>query len=63
MVVAEFKKAGSTVRVHDEFCQMEADSCILQLGRIVSESYKRRQLSGQPREIAAANMSASPLKL
>lgn len=63
MVAAEFKTAISTVRIHDEYCEVAADYCISDLGRIISASYKRRQLlnqkGGSSPEIAAANITAA----
>lgn len=63
MVAAEFKTAISTVRIHDEYCEMAADHCISDLGRIISASYKRRQLlnreEGPSPEIAAANITST----
>lgn len=44
MVAIELKTAMSTVRIHDEYCEMTSDRCISHLGRIISASYKRRQL-------------------
>lgn len=44
MVVTEFKNTVSTVRIHDEYCELSADRCISRLSQIISESYKRRQL-------------------
>lgn len=63
MVAAEFKTTISTVRIHDEYCEMAADHCISDLGRIISASYKRRQLlnreEGSSPEIAAAKITAT----
>ena len=48
------------MRIHDEYCEMAADHCISDLGRIISASYKRRQLlsreEGPSPVIAAANI-------
>ena len=44
MIVTEIKNARSTVRIHDEFCKAVSKDCVLQLNRIVSDSYKRRML-------------------
>ena len=63
MVAAEFKTSISTVRIHDEYCEMAADHCISDLSRIISASYKRRQLLNREEEsspeIAAANITAT----
>ena len=63
MVASEFKTTISTVRIHDEYCEMAVDHYISELGRIVSASYKRRQMLNRkeksPPEIAAANISAN----
>ena len=45
MVAVKYKTAISTVRIYDEYCETTADRCISHLGRIISASYKRRQLS------------------
>lgn len=45
LIAAEFKNAVSVIRIHDEYCASETDRCMTHLGQIVSESYKRRQLS------------------
>jgi len=62
MIAAEFKTTRSTVRIHDEYCELAADHCISDLGRIISASYKRRQLLNREgrssSEIAAANITA-----
>lgn len=67
MVAAEFKTVVSTVRIHDDYCEMTAEHCISHLSRIVSASYKRRRLSnrgeGNPSVIAAANITEKVLKL
>lgn len=67
MVAAEFKTVVSTVRIHDDYCDMTAERCISHLGRIISASYKRRQLSTHgeenPSVIAAANIAEKVLKL
>lgn len=66
MVAIELKTATSTVRIHDEYCEMTADRCISHLGRIVSASYKRRQLlnSGEehPSVLAAAKITKNVLE-
>lgn len=62
MVAAEFKTAESTVRIHDEYCEMTVDHCISDLSRIISASYKRRQLLNREGKdsaaIAATNITA-----
>lgn len=59
MVAAEFKTSISTIRVHDEYCEMPVDQRISHLSHIVSASYKRRRSSNRKddlsHEIAAAN--------
>lgn len=64
MIAAEFKNAVSTIRIHDEYCEASPTRCISQLGRIVSESYKRRKLSDQAgiAELAAANIDGNTAK-
>lgn len=66
MVAIEFKTAMSTVRIHDEYCETTADRCIAHLGRIISASYKRRQLSNDgethPSVAAAANFTENVMK-
>ena len=66
MVAVEFKTAMATVRIHDEYCESTADRCISHLGRIISASYKRRQLLNdgetQPSVVAAANFTENVMK-
>lgn len=66
MVAVEFKTTISTVRIHDEYCEMAVDHRISDLGRIVSASYKRRQLLDRKEksssEVAAANISVNVLE-
>lgn len=66
MIAAEFKTAVSTVRIHDEYCEIPADHRISHLSHIISASYKRRQLSNSrgtcSLEIAAANIPISVLE-
>ena len=44
MIAAEFKTPTATIRIHDEYFEAAADNCICRLSRIVSESYRRRQV-------------------
>ena len=66
MVAVEFKTAMSTIRIHDEYCERTVDRCISHLGRIISESYTRRQLSNSGElhspAVAAANITENVLK-
>ena len=66
MVTAEFKNTVSIVRIHDEFFESSADNCLSQLSRIISSSYKRRQMARRAEEnaveIVAANLTAKVLK-
>lgn len=60
MIVAEIKNTSSTVRIHDEFCKTVSQDCILQLNRIVSDSYKRRiLLAREKREHVNGEVSKS----
>ena len=63
MVAAEFRNSISTVRIHDEYCKMSADQCIPHVNRIISASYKRRQLLSQEErpslEAVAANIATT----
>lgn len=59
MIAAEFKNAVSIVRIHDEYCASETAHCITRLGQIVSESYKRRQLSHDTNGAALNAVEAS----
>ena len=58
MVAAELKNAVSTIRIHDEYFETSTGHCISRLNRIVSNSYKRRQLSAdeKPQNIVAAQI-------
>lgn len=53
MIAAEFKTSTATIRIHDEYIEAAADGCIRRLSRIVSESYRRRQM--QNHAVAALN--------
>lgn len=44
MIATEYKTPTATIRIHDEYFETMTDSCIGRLSRIVSESYKRRQM-------------------
>lgn len=44
MIATEFKTSTATIRIHDEYFETAPDNCICRLSRIVSESYKRRQM-------------------
>ncbi len=59
MIAAEFKNAVSIVRIHDEYCASETEHCITRLGQIVSDSYKRRQLSYEMNGAALNAVEAS----
>lgn len=54
MVAAEFKSAVSTIRIHDEYCEESPTCYISHLSRIVSNSYKRRQLLDKDEAVNAA---------
>lgn len=66
MIAAEFKNTVSTVRIHDEYCESSVDRYISHLGQIVSNSYKRRQLSSEAGKsidsIAAVNIKGHNVK-
>lgn len=67
MITTEFKNAASTVRIHDDFFEASPDDCLLLLSRIISNSYKRRQLSrsdgANPVGIVAANAAEKVVEL
>ena len=67
MLAAEYKTAKSTVRIHDEYCEIPAEPCVSHLVRIITASYRRRRLANQEceysSEIAAANPSAGTISL
>ena len=44
MIATEYKTPTATIRIHDEYFEAMTDNCIGRLSRIVSESYKRRQM-------------------
>ena len=64
MVAAEFKSAVSTIRIHDEYCEEFPAYYISHLSRIISNSYKRRQLSekGEAVNVAAAHITSNITK-
>ena len=54
MIAIEYKTPTATIRIHDEYFETMTDNCIGRLSRIVSESYKRRQMQNN----AAAALKA-----
>ena len=63
MIAAEFKNAISTIRIHDECCEASPARCISHLNRIVSDSYRRRQLSDYEKAVKpAANITGNTAK-
>lgn len=44
MITSEIRTPTATIRIHDEYFDPAPETCISRLSRIVSESYKRRQL-------------------
>ncbi len=63
MIVAEYKGRGVVVRIHDECIKGTTDQCLLELGRIVSNSYKRRKLEQGPSIAAMQNNENNGQKL
>lgn len=61
MIAAELNSTVSTIRIHDEFCDSSIDSHISRLSRIVSESYKRRQLASEA-GLTSPSVMAAPEK-
>lgn len=57
MVASEFNTPVSTVRIHDDWVEPVTDSCISQLSRIISASYRRRAQAEQGRSAAAFRMA------
>lgn len=45
MIVHEYKNKVSTVRIHDEYCEADSKRLVSSVGRVVSDSYKRRYIS------------------
>jgi molybdopterin/thiamine biosynthesis adenylyltransferase len=50
MIVHELNSSVSTVRIHDDHCEADAQRLIGAASRVVSASYKRRYLSAQQEE-------------
>ena len=48
MIVAEYQGRGVVVRIHDECIAESAEQCLSELGRIVSNAYRRRELAQGP---------------
>lgn len=46
MIVAEYKSAVSTIRIHDEYCKEITEHNMAQVNHVILTSYKRRQLAG-----------------
>ena len=47
MIISEFNKENSTIRIHDDFCENKIENRLSQLNYNVSESYKRRKITEQ----------------
>ena len=45
MIRTEIKTKSSIVRIHDEYCNAPSEGCISHLNQIVSNYYKRRNIS------------------
>ena len=63
MIVAEYKDRGVVVRIHDECISGTSEQCLLELGRIVSNSYKRRKLEQGPSIAVMENNKSEGQKL
>ncbi len=59
MVVHELKNDVSTVRIHDECYEVDFKRLMNSVGRLVSESYKRRYLS-EPKAQSAVVVLSDP---
>ncbi len=45
MIRTEIKTKSSIVRIHDEYCNAPSEGCISHLNQIVSNYYKRRNIT------------------
>jgi len=45
MIRTEIKTKSSIVRIHDEYCNAPSEGCISHLNQIVSNYYKRRNMT------------------
>ena len=45
MIRTEIKTKSSVVRIHDEYCNAPSEGCIFHLNQIVSNYYKRRNIT------------------
>ena len=57
MVVCELKNDVATVRIHDECYEADSKRLVNSVSRVVSESYKRRYLSGHKAQSAVVALS------
>lgn len=48
MITTEIKTKSSIVRIHDEYCSVPSEGCISHLNQIVTNSYKRRNITEEP---------------
>lgn len=53
MVIAEYKDTAVTVRIHDEYIDDQVERRLAEMGRIISTSYRRRQVCPAPPAAAA----------
>ena len=60
MVVAEYHSDASVVRIHDEYCLKNTEQCLKNVSTIVSDFYKRKQLDGAGKYVAAMQSRANP---
>ena len=49
MLVAELKKDGATIRIHDDYCETISEKSVLRLNQIVTDFYQRRKKEIQTR--------------
>lgn len=63
MIVAEYESGKVVVRIHDECINGVTDQCLSELGRIVSNSYKRRKQEWAPSIAAMQSEDTNPQKL
>ena len=61
MIISEINRNNSTIRIHDDFCETKVENRISQINYLVTESYKRRQMSKQ-QVVLNSTANKMPLK-
>lgn len=47
MIAAEISSQIATIRIHDDYCDVDSNQQMKNLGRIITDHYKRKQVKNQ----------------